>query len=152
MPATAPLRRTLLDRLGVGASVLCLVHCLLTPFLLTGVAAFGTVGGHEAEVGFHLVVFALALPLAVLSAWPGYREHRDRGVLAFLGGGIGLLVLSFVLHDRLGVVAHTALTAAGSVALIAGHLRNYRLRPRCATHVLPHHAAHDPGADGHTHP
>ncbi len=150
MPATAPLRRALLDRLGLGASVLCLVHCLVTPFLLTGVAAFGTVGGHEAELGFHLVVFALALPLAVLSAWPGYREHRDRGVLALLGAGIVLLGLSFVLHDVVGEVGHIGLTAAGSLALIAGHLRNYRLRPRCAAHVLPHHAAHDPG-DAHTH-
>ena len=151
MPATAPLRRSLLDRLGVGASVLCLVHCLLTPFLLTGVAAFGSLGGHEADLAFHLVVFALALPLALLAAWPGYREHRDRAVLALLGAGVVLLVLSFVLHDVLGVAGHTALTVGGSVALVAGHLRNYRLRPRCAAHVLPHHAAHDHGESGHGH-
>lgn len=145
---TSTFSRFLYDRLGIGASVVCLVHCLAMPFLLTGAAAWGA-RGHEA---FHIGVALVSIPLALVAAWPGYREHRDRGVLALLGGGIALLVLSFVLHDRLGVVAHTALTAAGSVALIAGHLRNYRLRPRCATHVLPHHAAHDPGADAHTHP
>ena len=160
MPVSAALRRTLLDRLGVGASVVCLVHCLLTPFVLAGVAAYGASGGdHTAHLGFHAVVLALALPLALASAWPGYREHRDRGVLVLLGSGVALLAFSFVAHEALdalvsgsaGEVVHTGLTVVGSALLVWGHVRNYRLRARCGAHVLPHHAAHDAAGRVGTH-
>lgn len=135
----------LLDRIGIGASVVCLVHCLVTPFVLTGLAA---AGAHEAaHHGFHAVVLALALPLALASAWPGYREHRRRHVLVLLGAGVALLGGAFLVHDVLGEAGHIALTVLGSLLLLWGHVRNYRLRARCASHVLPHHAAHHDHAD-----
>ena len=154
MPLPAAVPRTLLDRLGVGASVVCLVHCLLTPLVLVGAAAFGAQVGHGAHLGFHVVVLALALPLALASAWPGYREHRDRAVLVLLGVGVALLGLSFAAHELVSSetaaeVLHTALTVGGSVFLVAGHVRNYRQRARCGAHVLPHHAAHDGGHEAH---
>lgn len=142
-PSSAPAfsLRALADRLGVGASVVCLVHCLVLPFVLTGTAALGA-GTH---VGFHALVLALTLPLALVAAVPGYREHRDRGVPGLLGVGTVLLVGAFAGHDLAGEAGHVALTVLGSVLLLAGHLRNYRLRARCATHALPHHHAHHPG-------
>ena len=142
MPLPAAVPRTLLDRLGVGASVVCLVHCLLTPLVLVGAAAFGAQVGHGAHLGFHVVVLALALPLALASAWPGYREHRRRAVPLLLGAGALLFVLNIALHDAVGEAGVLVLSVAGSLLLVAGHVVNYRARPRCAHHGLPHHAAH----------
>lgn len=133
--------RALADRLGLGASAVCLVHCLVLPFMLTGTAALSS-GTHHA---FHLGVLALTLPLALWAALPGYREHRDRGVLVLLGAGLALLVGAFAAHDLAGEVGHVGLTVAGSVVMLAGHLRNYRRRAQCTTHALPHHHAHHNG-------
>jgi hypothetical protein len=130
--------RALADRLGLGASAVCLVHCLVLPFVLTGTAALSG-GAHH---GFHAAVLALTLPLALWAALPGYREHRDRRVPALLGLGTLLLVASFAVHDLVGEAGHAGLTVAGSVTLMAGHLRNYRRRAQCAAHTLPHHRAH----------
>ena len=130
--------RALADRLGLGASAVCLVHCLVLPFVLTGTAAFSA-GTHA---GFHAAVLALTLPLALWAAVPGYREHRDRGVLVLLGAGVSLLLSAFAFHDLFGETGHIALTVAGSVTMLAGHLRNYRRRAQCAAHALPHHHAH----------
>lgn len=135
---TSTFSRFLYDRLGIGASVVCLVHCLAMPFLLTGAAAWGA-RGHEA---FHIGVALVSIPLALVAAWPGYREHRDRGVLLLLLGGAALFGTSVALHDTLGEAGALLVSLAGSVLLLSGHLRNYRRRTLCATHALPHHSAH----------
>ncbi len=137
----APAFRVLADRLGLGASAVCLVHCLVLPFVLTGTLAVSS-GAHH---GFHLGVLALTLPLALWAAVPGYREHRDRGVLVLLGTGVALLALALAFHDVLGEAGHIGLTVLGSVTMLGGHLRNYRRRAQCSTHALPHHHAHHNG-------
>lgn len=141
MARTFSFSRTLADRLGIGASVVCLVHCLALPFVLTGAAAWGA-HGHEV---FHVIVAAISIPLAMGAAWPGYREHRDRGVLALLVGGALVFGLGVVFHDVLGELAALAMSLAGSALLFSGHLRNYRRRSMCASHALPHHTAHHHG-------
>lgn len=144
MARTSSFSRTLADRLGLGASVICLVHCLALPFVLTGAAAWGA-HGHEA---FHIAVAAVSIPLAIVAAWPGYREHRDRRVLALLLAGALVFGLGVVLHDALGELMALAMSVTGSVLLFAGHLRNYRRRALCASHTLPHHTAHHHGPSG----
>lgn len=129
------------DRLGVGASALCLVHCLALPFALTAFA-----GWSGAEHGtFHLVAALTTLPLAVAAGWPGYRAHRRRHVVALFVLGGALVAGAIPLEAWLGHEGHIALTVAGSLALVAGHLRNWTLRARCSDHVLPHHADHCEG-------
>ena len=132
------LPRLLTDQLGIGASLVCLVHCLALPFALTGAAAFSS-AAHE---GFHVAVALVTIPLAFAAAWPGYREHRDRRVPLLLGLGAALFVLSLALHDALSEGAVLGLAAVGSAVLASGHALNYRLRRRCTNHGLPHHAAH----------
>ncbi|MCA0269415.1 MAG: MerC domain-containing protein [Bacteroidetes bacterium] len=147
MARTSSFSHTLADRLGLGASVICLVHCLAMPFVLTGVAAWGA-HGHEA---FHIGVAAVSIPLALAAAWPGYREHRDRGVLALLLGGALVFGLGVVLHDTLGELAALAMSVVGSVLLMLGHVRNYHRRSMCASHTLPHHTAHHHGPSDSAH-
>ena len=142
LPTTAP-SRTLFDRLGIGVSVVCLVHCLAMPFLLTGLSFYAvTDAAHHA---FHIAIAAVTVPLALAAAWPGYREHRRGAVPLLLGAGALLFVLNIALHDAAGEAGVLVLSVAGSLLLVAGHVVNYRARPRCAHHGLPHHAAHHAG-------
>lgn len=138
-------RALLLDRLGLSASVLCLVHCLVLPFVLVGLSAWASV--EAMETWLHAGVALLAVPAALLVAVPGYREHRRKHVPALLALGVALLVASFVLHDAFGEMGHYGFTVGGSLLLVAGHVQNYRLRRRCNMHALPHHEAHH---DGHS--
>lgn len=138
MARTSSLPRFVADRLGIGASVVCLVHCLALPFVLTGAAAWGA-HAHEA---FHVGVAAVSIPLALGAAWPGYREHRDRAVLALLLAGAALFGLSVALHEALGEAGALGLSLVGSALLLAGHWRNYRRRAMCRSHPLPHHEGH----------
>lgn len=120
--------------------MLCLVHCLVLPFVLVGVSSWAS--AEALETWLHAGVALLAVPAAVLVAVPGYREHRRKHVPALLAFGVGLLVASFAAHDLFGEVGHIGFTAAGSLLLVAGHLQNYRLRRRCGGHSLPHHESH----------
>jgi hypothetical protein len=123
------LHKPAVDRIGVAASVLCLIHCLLLPLavpllpLLAGVAAAESV--HEGL----LVVLSVC---AVLAFVPGYRTHRTLSVLVY--GGLGVILLAA------GVLAHevavlegldTPLTVIGGVVLIATHWVNLRLCRSC---------------------
>ncbi len=137
-PTTAPRFALWADRLGIGASVVCLIHCLALPFALTLFAGWG-----GAEHGtFHLIAALTTLPIAIAAGWPGYRIHRQRHVVAlFIGGGL-LIAGALPAEAWIGHEGHVGLTVAGSLLLVSGHLRNWTLRERCKAHALPHHADH----------
>lgn len=77
------------DRLGISASLLCALHCLLTPALILLVPFLGeTLTAHW----FHIIIAGVVFPVAILALWSGYRRHHLRGVLIL--GGIGLTLMS----------------------------------------------------------
>jgi MerC mercury resistance protein len=117
------------DRIGVAASVVCLIHCLLLPLavpLLPLLAGFA-----EAE-SVHQGLLVLLSVCAVLAFVPGYRTHRALSVLAYGGLGVALLVGGALAHD-LAVLEglDTPLTVIGGVVLIVTHLVNLRLCRSC---------------------
>jgi len=115
-----------LDRVAIGLSGLCALHCLVMPIAIVlfpmVAASFGS------DERFHFGLAVLVLPSSALALVLGCRRHRDLAVL-----GLGLLGLSAFLglalwgHDALGEVRER-LASAGASALIAlAHVRNYRL-------------------------
>lgn len=114
------------DRLGIGVSALCLVHCLALPFILTGLSVW--VVAEAMHVGLALV----AVPVAALAGWRGYRTHRHVAVPLLLGAGAAALVGAIAFDAALGAAGHIALTVLGGMLLIGAHTVNWRLRVRCA--------------------
>lgn len=117
------------DRIGVAASVLCLIHCLLLPLavpmlpLLSGVAAAESV--HEG-------LLVLLSVCAVFAFVPGYRTHRTLSVLVYGGLGVILLAAGVLAHDVAVLDGlDTPLTVIGGVVLIATHWVNLRLCRSC---------------------
>lgn len=112
------------DRLGIGVSTLCLVHCLIGPVLV----ALGL-----AWVGFEGVHVALLLLVVPVAVWAGV--HAGPRARMLLGAGCLLLVAALGLEPVWGKGGEVVLTVAGGVLLVAGHLLNLRrcrVRPRVA--------------------
>ncbi len=115
-----------LDKIVIGASALCTLHCLLLPVLLvlTPVIASTPLG----DEGFHLFLIYGITPLSVLALAMGCKKHGSWNVLSFGLIGLTLLVLTQLFgHDYLGEFGEKIATILGSVFIIIGHTRNYRL-------------------------
>ena len=153
------------DRLGICLSVLCLVHCLMTPFIL-GLVPVGAALGFW-QHGFHQL-FLLVVPFVALIAFiPGWKVHRDSRVWYWGGTGIVLLALGVAAGEIVGheavseltlsawtlkawssVAVELVLTLAGGACLIRAHLLNRELCA-CCNDDHGHDHAHD--HSGHKH-
>ena len=118
-----------IDRIGIVASAVCLVHCLLLPLLVPLLPLLAGVAGAEA-VHEGLLVF---LTLCALAAFgPGYRTHRALSVLLFGGLGVVLLSAGALAHEwALLAGLDTPLTVIGGLVLVGTHWANLRLCRSC---------------------
>lgn len=119
--------RRLLDRFGATGSLICAVHCALTPLLLAAIPSLGLSAwlGDGFERGF--VVFVTVLGLFSL-LW-GYRRHRAfRALTLLLLGLVTLWAGAFYppLHHGSAVVHAIVMTLGGTLVGLA-HVVNLRL-------------------------
>ena len=130
------------DRLGIGMSVVCLVHCMVLPF---AIAALPLVAAQWLQTGIFHGVMALALMLvAFLAIAPGLRLHGRFSVAAAMAAGLSLLSTAAFAGERLlSREWEIGLTLAGGAILVVAHAVNLalcRACPACATHE--HDAGH----------
>ena len=117
------------DRLGICLSVICLIHCLLTPFIF-GLLPVGVTLGFW-QHGFHEVFLLLVPMVALLAFIPGWRRHRDMRVWYWAAAGIGFLAVGVALGDTFSVQAEIVPTLIGGTCLIRAHLLNRELCVCC---------------------
>lgn len=77
------------SKLSVFLSGLCIIHCLLTPFVLLLIPAFSTFFNRTVE---SLIVLTL-IPLSALGFFPTWLKHKNGRLLSFYL--IGLLTVIF---------------------------------------------------------
>ena len=77
---------SLLDRVGAAGSMLCALHCALTPLLLAALPALGLTVWFDGSLEWALVLFVTLLGLFSLG-W-SYRRHRALHALALLVPGL----------------------------------------------------------------
>ena len=123
----------LLDMLGVGASSLCAVHCILTPIIIGFLPAIGArfLSNQVAHqfLAFWVIFFCLT---AIV---PGYLRHKRVSILTLMI--IGLSFVLFATYFAAGTVGESwevPCITLGNFTLIAAHLRNRKLA--CA---MDHH-------------
>ena len=110
---------TRLDRMAIGLSGLCLVHCLATSVLLALVASAGSMLGanwiHELGLGLAMIMGAIALGRGVL-------EHGYSMPSAIGGLGLGVMAGALTLpHDG----SEAVYTVLGVAILALGHRLNH---------------------------
>ena len=116
---TAALPTTRLDRMAIGLSGLCLVHCLATTMFLAMIA---TAGGALGAEWIHEVGLVLAMIMGSVALCRGIFEHGY--LLPSAVGGLGLGVMAGALtlpHDG----SEAVYTLMGVVILALGHRLNY---------------------------
>lgn len=123
------------DRLAIGASVVCAIHCALLPVLL---AVFPTlVAMPVTDHTFHFLLAWFVVPSSLIAVSLGCRRHKDRLVLAGCGLGLTIIVLTaWFGHDLLGETGEKMATLTGAVILSIVHWRNYSL---CRQDSCDHH-------------
>jgi hypothetical protein len=133
------------DAVGQVLSVVCAVHCVATPLVLTLLPAAASALG-----GAHPVLFAFVVVVGAWAFVPGYRCHRRLQVPALAVAGAGMLGLAaFVLHET---AADTVLSLVGASLMMAAHWRNRVLlkAERCCD--KHRHAPHDDHPTATVHP
>ncbi len=126
------------DRLGICLSILCLVHCLLTPVLLALVPVGAALGFWQH--GFHQAFLMIVPIVALLAFVPGWKQHRDTRVWYWGGFGILCLALGVAVAEHFGhssqidwgpLAYELIFTVAGAACLIRAHLLNRELCVCC---------------------
>lgn len=125
----------LLDRLGIGVSAICVIHCLSIPVLVSILPLWPVHGVLQEWV--HPILMIPLLPIVYFAA---RRSHFDRQITTLLLTGTLFVLAGWLLgHYWLGFWVETVLTIIGSGLLISGHWRNYRHHQRCTNSRHHHH-------------
>ena len=108
------------DRLAIGLSGLCLVHCVATTVL---VALMASLGGLLGSHWIHEAGLTLAMALGAFALGRGMREHGFMLPSAVGGMGLGVMAGAMTLpHDG----TEAAATMVGVLILALGHDLNRR--------------------------
>jgi MerC mercury resistance protein len=118
-----------LDRTGVAVSWICIVHCLIVPFVLAAIPLWGFSFLTDKKVEWAIV--STSILIAVVSFIPAYlyRHRKVRVVLLFAGGMGTILFAGLFLEEELMLKAPFLLT--GAILITAAHLLNRRLCREC---------------------
>jgi len=114
------------DRIGIGASTLCLIHCVLTPLLLGALPLLNLSVLHDERVHQALAVFIVVT--CGFALIPGFRRHRRASPVGAAVVGVAFLLAGAFLHGPpWGEALETPLTIAGGISMVLAHLLNLRL-------------------------
>jgi hypothetical protein len=109
-----------LDRLAIGLSGLCVVHCVATTVLIAVLSAAGGVLGAE---WIHEAGLTIAMLLGAFALYRGIAEHGFMMPSAVGGLGLGVMAGALSLpHDG----TEAAATIVGVLILALGHDLNRR--------------------------
>ena len=144
-----------LDTLAISMSIICAIHCLLTPIIVVFLPIVATTFWVHKD--FHLWMLFFVLPITSLAVFLGCRKHRDKFVMALSGIGLTCLfavsVFEYVSYINQahqhgtecmhclngGLNNHfrgtTLVNVFGGFLLAGAHVRNYRL---CRRHQCTH--------------
>ena len=123
------------DRVAIGLSFLCTLHCLVLPVLvalLPSLTAFAF-----ADESFHLWMLVAVLPISVFALTMGCRKHKRYQILWVGFSGLAVMISAVVFgHDFLGEAGEKALTVVGAAMVAYGHFLNQKLcrAEECSCH------------------
>lgn len=131
-----------LERVGLVASVACLIHCAAMPVLAVALPALGAAWLATEWIGWTAIGTVTAVAAITLPA--GHERHRRLSPLTLAAAGIFLLVLGEVAGDDSTLLA-IALGGVGAVGVTAAQILNRRFcrtcricgSAQCAAPLLP---------------
>ena len=118
--------QVLTDKLAIGLSLMCTIHCLAIPLLFLWLPSMAILPlDNEA---FHIWLVAAVIPSSIYALTLGCKQHKRYRLLILGAIGLSLLILALVLGaDRIGEVGEKVLTVLGAGFIAFGHWFNYQL-------------------------
>lgn len=111
------------DRIGIGLSGICAIHCLLVPFIVAIIPLWPAF--EEFHEYTHLIFFIAIAPAVYLSL---KRKHKSPKVTVLLITGLSIIFIAWFFNNRLSEYGEAGITLVGSVLLILGHWTNYKAK------------------------
>src|SRR5207248_8756103 len=118
------------DNLGIWASALCVIHCILTPVLLSISAVFAHfIPGEETT---HRTLAVGVAALGAIALIKGFRTHGRRRILGLMVLGLGFIFAGAFYGDFLPSHGYeVAMTMTGSLLMITAHRMNHTFCSDC---------------------
>lgn len=101
------------DRIGIMASILCAIHCALTPVLLIMLPTFGKAWAHPST---HWGMAIIVIPIAIFMMRKGYQKHAKKWIVATGSIGICFIVVGAILPYVESDSSPTPLTETEKIA------------------------------------
>ena len=118
------------DKLGILASALCVVHCVVTPVLISVSAVFAHFIPGEERTHRTLAIGVAAL--GAIALVKGFRTHGRRRILGLMALGLGFIFAGAFYGDRLPSHGYeVAVTMTGSALMIWAHRMNHTFCSDC---------------------
>ena len=125
------------DFIGIFLSVLCAIHCTLTPLILLFLPKIASFFQNEY---FHITMFLLIVPIACFSFLRCYKLHKDKTTLRLGLSALFLLFLGLT-ADYYSETLEQVFTVAGSILIVIAHIKNIRFC-RCLKNPGKGHCSH----------
>lgn len=113
------------DKFAIALSLLCLLHCLITPLVIIMPALGGLIALEHDQ--FHQFMLFFVVPVGIVALLAGYRHHRSLAI--FISGIAGLVLLAMAVltgHELAGRYGELILSVAGSLIIVFAHVQNFR--------------------------
>lgn len=121
------------DKLGMGLSILCALHCLLTPMIILSIPFLARY--YLAHPLFHLILALAIIPVGLVAFANGIRHHHNWWVLVL--GLPGLVLVTgtpYMVHIQNMPWNEQWVMVLGSLLLVSAHLLNRKSCSSCAHH------------------
>ena len=113
------------DKLGIIASGLCLVDCIVLPIVSTALLTFQSTFAWADSL--HWLLLPVIGVTAGMAFYHSYKAHRSYFIVALGAVGFLLLVTGEILELNLIRFRISWVSIAGSTLLIAAHIKNLRM-------------------------
>jgi len=116
-----------LDRVGMAASFICAVHCVLTPLLFTLLPLFGLTFLKDERFDWAFIVISIII--GITSLIPSYlKKHRALLPIILFGFGVVLLITARHLES---LSTELPVVLGGGLLVVTAHKVNRHLCRNC---------------------
>ena len=114
------------DKVSIGISALCLLHCLLFPSFMILLSSFISVSLNSELI--HYMLLFLVVPVRSFALIVGLNNHKNSFIF-FIGlSGLAILVSALFIELPIKTISgEILLTIIGSILITFSHYKNYKL-------------------------
>lgn len=117
---------TNVDKLAIGLSLACAIHCLVIPLALVLLPTLSV--SFLADESVHLWMLLAVVPTSVMALFLGCRRHGQNYILMFGIPGLMILAVTAIWgHEWFGESGEKVISFFGAGLIALAHFNNHRL-------------------------